>query len=524
LREVVYVSELHFCGAIFDLDGVVTLTAHVHAAAWKQLFDGFLKRHAESTGTPFDPFDLEQDYATYVDGKPRIDGVRGFLSSRGIELPAGTPDDPPGTNTAWGLGNEKNRYFQELLEQQGAEVDEQTVAFIRRFRECGIKTAVASSSKNCDPILATAGLKHLFEDCVDGIVSETLGLRGKPAPDIFIKAAELLGLVPSECLVVEDAFVGVEAGRQGGFGLVIGIDRKGDRTNLYKNGADVVVESFEDMTVETIDAWFENRRDRKPSALGAWEQIAQGLSARQAAVFLDYDGTLTPIVSRPELAVLSAEMRQVVRELGDRCVTAILSGRGRKDVQSLVQLENVYIAGSHGFDIAGPRGTSVRYEVDQSLRPIMKNVASCLEKESAGIEGALVEYKSFSVAMHYRLVEAGLIPELERMVDRVIGQHPQLCKAYGKKVFEVRPKLDWDKGKALEWLLDSLDLARGDVVPIYIGDDTTDEDAFSAIHDYGIGVVVTEVPRPTEASYALQDPDEVQIFLRTLVSLLGDVQ
>jgi len=154
----------------------------------------------------------------------------------------------------------------------------------------------------------------------------------------------------------------------------------------------------------------------------------------------------------------------------------------------------------------------------------MKNVASCLDKESAGIEGALVEYKGFSVAMHYRLVEADRIPELERMVDRVIGEHPQLCKVHGKKVFEVRPKLDWDKGKALEWLLDSLDLARGDVIPIYIGDDTTDEDAFSAIRDYGIGVVVTEVPRPTAASYALQNPDEVRIFLRTLVSLLGDVQ
>lgn len=126
--------------------------------------------------------------------------------------------------------------------------------------------------------------------------------------------------------------------------------------------------------------------------------------------------------------------------------------------------------------------------------------------------------------MHYRLVEADLVPELERMVDRVVGQHSQLSKARGKKVFEVRPKLDWDKGKALEWLLDSLDLVRGDVIPIYIGDDTTDEDAFSAIRDYGIGVVVTEAPRPTAASYALQDPDEVQIFLRTLVSLLDDVQ
>lgn len=517
-------GQLHFSGAIFDLDGVVTRTAHVHAAAWKQLFDGFLKRHAESTGTAFGPFDLEQDYATYVDGKPRIDGVRSFLSSRGIELPAGTPDDPPGTSTAWGLGNEKNRYFREALEKQGAEVDEQTVAFIRRLRECGIKTAVASSSKNCDPILATAGLKHLFEDCVDGIVSETLQLSGKPAPDIFIKAAELLGLVPSECLVVEDASVGVEAGRRGGFGLVIGIDQTGDRTNLYKNGADLVVESLENMTVETVDAWFENRQRRKPSALGAWEKIAQRLTAKQVAVFLDYDGTLTPIVSRPELAVLSTEMRQVVRELGDRCPTAILSGRGREDVQSLVQLDSVYVAGSHGFDIAGPSGTSVRHEVDQSLRPIMKNVASRLEKESAGIEGALVEYKAFSVALHYRLVQADRIPELEGMVDRVVGEHPQLRKAHGKKVFEVRPKLDWDKGKALRWLLNALDLAREDVIPIYIGDDTTDEDAFSAIRGDGIGVVVTEAPRPTAASYALQSPDEVRIFLRMLVSFLDGVQ
>ena len=235
-----------FDAVVFDLDGVVTLTASVHAAAWKRLFDEVLERRAKETGDPFVPFDPERDYHTYVDGKPRIEGVKSFLASRGIDLPEGASDDGPDEPTAWGLGNRKNGYFQRVLEEKGAEVDDRTVSFVRRLREKGIRVAVASSSKNCGPILERAGLNDLFEARVDGIVSEEIGLRGKPDPDIFVEAARRLGAAPDRAVVVEDAISGVQAGQAGGFGLVIGIDRVGAAPALREHGADLILEGRED--------------------------------------------------------------------------------------------------------------------------------------------------------------------------------------------------------------------------------------------------------------------------------------
>ena len=515
-RDNMHGGTLHFEAVIFDLDGVVTLTASVHAAAWKRTFDRFLEDRAQASGDRFEPFDLERDYLTYVDGKPRIEGVRSFLASRGIELPTGTPDDAPGWRTAWGIGNAKNEVFQHVLEEKGADVDEASVQFVQALHSKGVRTAVASSSKNCQAILRRAGLEDLFEVRVDGVVSEELGLTGKPNPDIFVTAAERLGFTPGKCVVVEDALAGVQAGRNGGFGLVIGIDRKDNRGRLHENGADLVLASFADTTVEQIDAWFLHRGDRRPSALGDWDCLVERLSGRRVAVFLDYDGTLTPIVSRPELAILPDGMREVVRELADTCPTAIVSGRGRDDVASLVQLDNVYMAGSHGFDIVGPEGTQIQYEVDESIKPVIAAVAAELEKFTAGIEGTIVEDKRFSVALHYRLVNEARIPELERIVDRLASEYPLLRKAHGKKVFELRPAIDWDKGRALLWLLEALKLSDKDVVPFYIGDDVTDEDAFVAIRSCGMGVVVIEAPRRTAAHYSLQNADEVREFLDRL--------
>lgn len=245
-----------FGAVIFDLDGVVTDTASVHAEAWKFLFDDYLRARAARLGARFRPFDSGTDYVRYVDGKPRYEGVRSFLASRGIELEAGYPGDSTDRETVCGLGNRKDRLFAALLERNGIRVFEETVSLIRRLRELGVPRAIASSSRNCRSVLERAGLADLFDAQVDGAVSVELGLPGKPAPDIFLACAERLGVPPARCVVVEDAVVGVEAGRAGGFGLVIGVDRTGNSEALRRHGADVVVSTFHGVRPADVDRWY----------------------------------------------------------------------------------------------------------------------------------------------------------------------------------------------------------------------------------------------------------------------------
>ena len=237
----------HVEAVLFDLDGVLTATAKVHAACWKQAFDEFLQRRAAKSQEPFRPFDSKTDYEDYVDGKPRNDGVRSFLQSRGIELPQGHPDDPPDRETICGLGNRKNELFNQALESEGVEVYAGSVAWLRQLRQAGMKTAVVSSSKHCQAIIKTAGIADLFDARVDGNVAAKLNLKGKPAPDTYLKAAQMLGVTAQRAVVVEDALAGVEAGRNGGFGLVIGVDRLGDAEALRQHGADLVVTDLKEL-------------------------------------------------------------------------------------------------------------------------------------------------------------------------------------------------------------------------------------------------------------------------------------
>jgi beta-phosphoglucomutase family hydrolase len=232
-------SRIRAC--LFDLDGVLTQTARVHAAAWKEMFDTFLRERAARTGEAFAPFDLVTDYTHYVDGKPRYDGVRSFLASRGIELPEGDPSDPPSAETVCGLGNRKNELVLALLKRDGVQVYEGSVRYVRAVRDAGLHRAVVSASANCRDVLEAAGIENLFEIRIDGIVVEERHLKGKPAPDTFLAAAEELGAKPAEAAVFEDALAGVEAGRAGQFGFVVGVDRAEQREALLEHGADVVV-------------------------------------------------------------------------------------------------------------------------------------------------------------------------------------------------------------------------------------------------------------------------------------------
>jgi alpha,alpha-trehalase len=230
-----------FDAVLFDLDGVLTATANVHAACWKRLFDAFLQDRADLTSEPFEPFDLSADYLPYVDGKPRYDGVQGFLEARGIALEFGSPSDPPGDTSMCALGNRKDAFFDDELQKQGVDVYDGSTAFTRAVRSSGLKTAVVTSSRHGTSVIEQTGLSALFDCIVDGRTSDDLGLMGKPAPDIFLTAAHRLDVQPSRSVVVEDAIAGVQAGRAGGFGLVIGVDRKGDPDPLKANGANLVV-------------------------------------------------------------------------------------------------------------------------------------------------------------------------------------------------------------------------------------------------------------------------------------------
>lgn len=241
------VTKELFDAVLFDLDGVLTDTAKIHAACWKRMFDDFLRERATEKNEPFRPFDIGTDYKLYVDGKPRFDGVQSFLESRGIHLPYGEPGSPPSDETICGLGNRKNEMVKEAIESEGVEAYEGSVAFVRHLRNQGIKTAVVSASSNCEPVLRSAGIADLFDVRVDGEVASQLNLAGKPAPDTFLKAAQELGVQPNRAVVVEDAISGVQAGRRGGFGLVIGVDRKGDAESLWENGADIVVNDLGEM-------------------------------------------------------------------------------------------------------------------------------------------------------------------------------------------------------------------------------------------------------------------------------------
>jgi beta-phosphoglucomutase family hydrolase len=232
---------------LFDMDGVVTQTAVVHAAAWKEMFDEFLRQRAESTATEFVPFDPHAEYDAYVDGKPRLDGTRSFLKSRGIDLPEGAPDDPPGAPTVYGLSNRKNDLVLAKLAAGGVQVYDGTVTYIRSARGKGISTAIVSSSANTQLVLESAGLAGLFDVRVDGVVAKERGLRGKPAPDTFLAAAEALSVPASRAVVFEDALAGVEAGRAGHFALVVGVDRVGQAAELREHGADVVVQDVAEL-------------------------------------------------------------------------------------------------------------------------------------------------------------------------------------------------------------------------------------------------------------------------------------
>jgi beta-phosphoglucomutase family hydrolase len=401
--RVITLSPRDYDAILFDLDGVLTKTARVHAAAWKRLFDQFLEQRSAETGEPFVPFDVDDDYRRHVDGKPRQDGVAAFLQSRRIDLPLGAPDDGPAVRTVHGLGSLKDQYFLEELNQQGVERYEASIELVRTLRAEDVKTAVVSSSNNCAAVLAAAEIADLFDVRVDGLDIARLALNGKPAPDGFLEAARRLGLEPPRVVVVEDAIAGVQAGRAGGFGLVIGVDRGGRSLDLRRAGADVVVADLAEIQVaiEPPSTWSLVFDDFDPGREGIREALCtlgNGYFETRAAA----PGSVADGVRYPG-TYLAGGYNRLQTEIAGRVV----------ENEDLVNLPNwlavgVRLADADWFDERHVTLLEYRQELDLRRGMLLRTVRF----EEQGRRSTLRERRLVSMHdMHLAALEVSVTPE-----------------------------------------------------------------------------------------------------------------
>lgn len=491
--------ETPFEAVVLDMDGVLTRTADLHMEVWKRMFDDFLEQRDGQT-----PFS-EADYRAHVDGKPRYQGVEDFLRSRGLELPRGEPSDDAGVDTVCGLGNRKNALFLRLLEERGVKVFDDTVMALKRWRRGGMKLGLFSASRNCRRMVEAAGLEQAVDVIVDGETAAQLNLEGKP--EIMKEAARRLETEPANAVVLEDAVSGVRAGRESGFGLVVGVSRNGGGDDLKEAGSHRV----------TDDVYAISFLRQIPHALECMADLSAWRKNRPLALFLDFDGTLADIVDEPDKAEIFPGGRSVLESL--TCPVAVISGRNLKDLQSRVDVEGIYYAGNHGFDIAGgnrrrtlPEAEAVLDDVDRAEQTLREQVAQ--------LAGVILERKRYSLAVHYRKVKSESVLEKVKKAVGDVERETGLRKRSGKKVLELEPDVDWNKGRALRWLMDILPPGgEGQYFVVYAGDDTTDEDAFAALRDDGPGIYVGESPARSLADYHLRNPEEVLRFLQALADV-----
>jgi alpha,alpha-trehalase len=384
------------------------------------------------------------------------------------------------------------------------------VAFLERLRERDIETAAVSPSQNGAGIPRRLQLGHLFDAKVDESDIICSNSDGKPSPGLYVEAARRLENSPISCVVFGDTPSGVEAAKATEFAAVIGIARHSDGSALSRSGADFVINNFQQLGLnESI------------SALHGMRCVLDEIGHRTPVFFFDYDGTLTPIVDDPRKATLSQQMRKSLETLARSFPTAIISGRDLADVRERVGLPGIAYAGSHGFEILSPDGRRIVIGPSEKYVPELDEAVELLDSSLEDVPGSLIERKRFAIAVHYRQVRDSDLPRLEESIDNVVARLSGLRKTWGKKIFEIRPDVDWDKGKAVEWLRGQLELDTPDHVPVYIGDDLTDEDAFRALRDSGVSILVSdEKELGTTASYRLQDPQDVQQFLTGIADSL----
>ncbi len=505
---------------LVDIEGVVTNTERLHAEAWREVLEEYLEDTENVSKGKIPLQSLQDDYIKHIQGKNRYEGIKDFLEAHHVSLPPGKSTDSPGDSTLFGLANLKHEIFEEQLEQAEIKYYEDAIRKFKALKKRNIKVGAISSSKHANMILHNSKLKEAFDVSLDGIDIEERGLKSKPESDIFIEAARELGVEPERTIVLENSVPGANAAQDANFGVVVGINREGKRKALLENGADLVVKTLDDLILEETEEEKPNIEQSLPNAFTQKDVLFKSLDTLQPILFLDYDGTLSPIVEQPEDAILSDEMRDVLRELSSMVKIAVVSGRDMDDVKDLVNLPDIYYAGSHGFRISGPGGVFMQHPMRDKFLPNLDQAQVQLEEKLKIIPGLKIERKQFAIAVHYRNVDDKYIKEIRESIEEVTGQVKGLKTAGGKKIYELKPDIEWHKGKAVFWLIDAFEVAFDKTLPIYIGDDLTDEDAFNALADKGIGILVGDHGSPTSASYRLRNVRQVRQFIQQLNLLL----
>ncbi len=491
-----------------DLDGVVTKTARVHAEAWKQVFDNFFYHYEEKAHILYS-FNIVNDYIQFIDGEQQIEGVKEFLLSKNISI---TED------IIYDLAQKKDKIFLQLLEKQGVEINDDNFNKLNEWKQQGMKLGLVSSSRNCQPILKKSKLSSFFQVCIDEL-AEQEQLKGIYR-NTFLYAATKLNVPPESIMVIEDATVGIEVAKQGNFGLVVGLIHPNNYQKMQKSRADVLVTTLEELVWNGKQIRFPRYYQHLPNACNQINEMEVLFSNHQLVVFLDYDGTLTPIVGHPENAILNDSMREVLSQLSKLVKITIISGRDRNNIQSLVNLPNVFYVGNHGLDMEGLDEKEIVQKNIESSISTLRQVWQELALKLASVSGIQIEPKKFTLAVHYRNVATEKQSEILAITQQIVERYSNLTIVYGKKVLDVCPKTGWNKGEALKWLISKFDLVKDKIVPIYIGDDLTDENAFRALTDDGIGILVGNHGSKTYADFVVKDPVEVQEFLKKIIQKL----
>ncbi|MGZ4562835.1 MAG: trehalose-phosphatase [Mycobacterium sp.] len=484
--------------------------ARTDVMTWTRLFNDHLSQRSPCGAEDHSPFN-DDDYRRFVEGKPRGDAITGFLTSRGISLPLGGESDST-DDTRCGLANRQRQLFQAIV-ADGGPLSDSTIGLARKLKDAGVRTGGYSACADYKEVLAANGVADLFPVVVGvGVDSESV-LSGSVDPAALLEAARQLEVRPERCVVIQGSGAGMIAGRDGGFALVIGVDRMGHVDELHRSGADAVVSDIAEVTVCRGD----RRISALPDALQSYGQITAIVAARRPAVLVDFDGTLSAIVDDPDAATLLEGAADALKTLAAQCDVVILSGRDLADVVCRVGLPGMWYAGSHGFELVAPDGTHHRNESAASAVEVLEHVAVELRDRFALRDGVRVEQKRFAVAVHYRNAGPEALREVTATVH-TIGQRSGLRVSYGRKAIELRPNIAWDKGKMLQWMLHRID-GPDPVVAVYIGGDLTDEDAFDAVRYDGVGIIVRhgeDGDRPSAARFALDGPEAVCEFIERL--------
>jgi trehalose-phosphatase len=505
---------------VLDLDGVVIQTAMLHARAWKTMLDTFLKGYQNGPAAP--PLDIRREYPRYLDGKPCLEGIRRFLASRNVSLPEGSCRDAPGTETLHGLSNLKNRLFLRLAEEEGVDVYADTVSRLKKWRAEGKKIAGVTFGKNGAVLLRRAGIEHLFDALVDGTTLVRRGLGEELTADLYLQAATALGVAPCRALVIENATPEVQAGSRSRFGLAVGVARHAQAGEMVTYGGDETVKSLAELEIphSLADTSATVSAPELPSALEKLKAMGSEPLGQHLAFFLSYDGPLAPLVSRAEEAQMPDIIRELVKQLASVCTVVIVSGRDRADLAARVGLPELIYAGSYGLDISGPDGLALEHPEADCYLPDLRNAGNALHYLLEDVDGVQIEPKKYALAVHYRNVPEDKVAYVKDVAHGVGCAYHRLRITEGNQVLQLRPALDWHQGRAAIWIMEALRMDPARTVPIYLGGDPTDEEAFRTLRDTGVGIRVGGQGEPTQAVYRLEDIEQVEQLLLIAVQFL----